>query len=311
MICDLRFVISAQRPRTRVCIKFAAMTLHQRTGQIDGHPTTYFDSASGYYGLRQPAIVLVPSMFLMARSYAATCRELMREGFRVVALEMPGTGRSTQTSADWSFDDYAYWLACAIDEIGLVEPALIGHSVSAGVVLTCAARHPSRVGSIVVCDATGCRSGADRLLRIVPGRLMDAIDELAFDVRTAPDALFNATHHPRDCMHQFRLTKLCQLPIAQRVHRPTLIAWGARDRTMPLRFAIELDRAMSDASLYVSQEGSHDWIVDRPDEFARAVRRFVVDKVRAPLEASQIRYLGVPVSETSHHSDYLSTGTAG
>lgn len=285
------------------------MVLHERIGQIDGQPTVYFDSATGYYGLRRPTVVLVPSMFLMARSYATTCRELVRAGFRVVVLEMPGTSRSTRTSADWSFDDYAYWLAGAIDEIGLSEPTVIGHSVSAGVVMTCAARHPSRVGAIVVADATGCRACRDPMWRIVPGRIMDAIDELAFDVRSAPDAIYNATHHPRDCMHQLALTRLSQLPIAQRVHRPTLIAWGARDRTMPLRYAMELDRVMSDASLYVSQEGSHDWIVDRADEFARVVREFVDRDHGLPRAASQIRYLNSSICYAS--GGYRSTGTAG
>jgi pimeloyl-ACP methyl ester carboxylesterase len=289
------------------------MLLHERIGQIDGHRTVYFDSAAGYYSLRRPAAVLVPSMLLMARSYAATCRQLVRLGFRVVALELPGSGRSTRSAANWSFEDYAYWLACAVEEIGLSEPTLVGHSASAGVVLTCAARHPSHVGAVVVSDATGCRWHADHLWRIVAGRLMDAIDELAFGVRSAPDALYNATHHPRDFVHQLRLARLCQLHIAQRVHRPTLIAWGARDRTMPLRFAAELHHVISDASLYVSREGSHDWIVERAEEFARVVRAFVDDTVKPPLAASQISYLGLPVCETASGGppDYLSTGIAG
>ena len=62
---------------------------------------------------------------------------------------------------------------------------------------------------------------------------------------------------------------------ANHVRAPTLIAWGARDHTFPLRCAEALREAMPNASVYVSQRGSHDWLIDRAPEFAAALRAFV------------------------------------
>jgi pimeloyl-ACP methyl ester carboxylesterase len=60
---------------------------------------------------------------------------------------------------------------------------------------------------------------------------------------------------------------------------PTLLAWGDRDRTVPLACASRLGREIPDAKLVVGS-GSHDWLVTAPDAFAATLRRFVEESVR-------------------------------
>ena len=64
-------------------------------------------------------------------------------------------------------------------------------------------------------------------------------------------------------------------PHAARVRAPTLLAWGARDHTIPIRCAHTLRGLIPGASLYVSRHGSHDWMIDRAPEFASVVRAFI------------------------------------
>lgn len=250
------------------------MHIRERFVEVDGLRTRYLDACIDE-GVDAPTIVLVPSMFLLARSYRPTMKALGRRGFRVVAIELPGTGGSSSPTSRWGFEDYAYWLVEAIETMGMQGPALIGHSVSGPVVLTAAARHGSRVGPIALCDSSGGSKESDSLWRVIPARCIDAIEELAFDLRATPDVLFNLAHHPRQSLNLFRLTKLSQARLAQRVHAPTLLAWGARDHTMPLRCARTIEQVMSNATTYVSREGSHDWIIERADEFAGAVDAFL------------------------------------
>ncbi|WP_437586026.1 alpha/beta fold hydrolase [Sorangium sp. So ce1000] len=49
----------------------------------------------------------------------------------------------------------------------------------------------------------------------------------------------------------------------------------ARDLTAPLGSALAIQRWIPDSTLVVSSEGGHDWLVERPAEFADAVARLM------------------------------------
>jgi pimeloyl-ACP methyl ester carboxylesterase len=63
--------------------------------------------------------------------------------------------------------------------------------------------------------------------------------------------------------------------VAHDVKRPVLLAWGAMDFVMPVAGARELANLLPDAQLYVSQRGSHDWLIERAEEFGAMLERFV------------------------------------
>src|SRR3954463_5353908 len=105
------------------------------------------------YGDGARAIVLVPSMYLLARTYAPTASALVAldPTVRVITIELPGSGGSSSLPVRWTHEDYAYFLVHALEVLHIERPAaLIGHSNSAAVVLTAAARHPRYVGPIVL-----------------------------------------------------------------------------------------------------------------------------------------------------------------
>jgi pimeloyl-ACP methyl ester carboxylesterase len=62
-----------------------------------------------------------------------------------------------------------------------------------------------------------------------------------------------------------------------RVSIPTLVAWGERDHTLPPRCAAEFARILPVTRVYLSRRGSHNWLIQRPDEFAAAVGEFAAE----------------------------------
>jgi hypothetical protein len=64
------------------------------------------------------------------------------------------------------------------------------------------------------------------------------------------------------------------LSVAQ-VKVPTLIAWGRRDKTIPLYAAGTFFKLIPNSHVYISDEGSHNWLIQRPEEFCQAVTEFV------------------------------------
>lgn len=222
----------------------------------------------------EPA-VLVASMLVVVGSYNRTTDELAKRGFRVTTVELPGSGWSSHVDRPWSFERYADFVPALLDALRVDVPTLIGHSNSAAVALLTAARHPRRVSRLVLGDSVGADPRAT-VPRLVLGRLLDGLIEAKLSFQGWHHVAGNALRHPRNLLNQIRLSARTDLrPDASRVDVPVLLAWGRRDWTTLPRSLHELQRVLPNASTYVSPTGSHDWMVDHPEEFAAAVADFV------------------------------------
>ncbi len=89
---------------------------------------------------------------------------------RIVAPDLLGFGRSQRPTTGYTADDHADAIAGCLDELGIVEPAIVGaHSLGCLVGLALAARHPGRVAAIVgagpplYADRVSARSGISQL----------------------------------------------------------------------------------------------------------------------------------------------------
>ena len=161
------------------------------------------------------------------------------------------------------------------DALSLERPTVVGHSNSGGAALVAAARYPAAVGRLVLADTVG-GDVSPSLLRVLIGRAIDACLEPRLTVFGWHHVIGNSLVHFKDFFGQVWKSIHEDLRAnANHVRAPTLIAWGARDHTFPLRCAEALREAMPNASVYVSQRGSHDWLIDRAPEFAAALRAFV------------------------------------
>ena len=76
-------------------------------------------------------------------------RYLAHHGYGVLALDLPGHGRS-EGPALASVGELADWVTAVQDAAGVKQAAIIGHSMGSLIALECAARHPDRVVKIAL-----------------------------------------------------------------------------------------------------------------------------------------------------------------
>jgi pimeloyl-ACP methyl ester carboxylesterase len=76
-------------------------------------------------------------------------RYLAHHGYGVLALDLPGHGRS-EGPALASVGELADWIAAAAAAAGARSAAIVGHSMGSLIALECAARHPDRVAKIAL-----------------------------------------------------------------------------------------------------------------------------------------------------------------
>lgn len=71
------------------------------------------------------------------------------KNYRVIALDLPGFGKTTCTRSDWSIENYSKDLLAFIDVLALKQVCIIGHSMSGDIMLAAAlTKHPEIVGLV-------------------------------------------------------------------------------------------------------------------------------------------------------------------
>ncbi|MFK4789749.1 alpha/beta fold hydrolase [Microbacterium sp. ZW T5_56] len=96
-------------------------------------------------------MILVPGLWLDARSWDPVIPALNDAGFRPLPLTMPGTGRPADGVADIGIQDWVNAVVAAIDAAD--EPVvLVGHSGGGNVVWGAADRRPERVARVIFVD---------------------------------------------------------------------------------------------------------------------------------------------------------------
>ena len=101
-----------------------------------------------------PAVVLLHGGGQSRSAWRGAARRLAHEGYRAVAMDLRGHGRSDWSpSANYSFDDYSDDLARTIHALG-GSAALIGASLGGHVGVVTAARFPEKIRALALADVT-------------------------------------------------------------------------------------------------------------------------------------------------------------
>ncbi|MEJ2027958.1 MAG: alpha/beta hydrolase [Limibacillus sp.] len=97
----------------------------------------------------KPAIVFLHGAGMDHTVWALQSRYFAHRGYGVLALDLPGHGRSEGTALA-TIEDWADWTARFIEAAGLKQAALVGHSMGSLIALATAAQHPERVRALAL-----------------------------------------------------------------------------------------------------------------------------------------------------------------
>ncbi len=229
----------------------------------------------------------------------------LAERYRVLVVDLPGFGRSSNHWAGPVLDHYVDVLDDLLAEIP--EPvSFVGNSLGAVTSLLFASNHPSRVDRVVLADMPGMTgiprlwtrgaqvpAAISRALALpVPAPVMQrAIGALYARAAmhrpermdSAVRAAFNANYATRGqidtmlAVGRMAIGELGRLPIPAMVHAldmPALLIWGAHDRLTPAHAARRVSVG-SKRRVVVIPDAGHCPQLDAPSEFLAAVLPFL------------------------------------
>ncbi|MGP1677481.1 MAG: alpha/beta fold hydrolase [Burkholderiales bacterium] len=110
---------------------------------------TYVYTGGKTFDAKLPTVVFVHGAQCDHSVWILQSRYLAHHGYGVLAVDLPGHGRSAAPALA-SVEDLAEWLIAMQDAAGVNEAAIVGHSMGSLIALECAARHPGRVTKIAL-----------------------------------------------------------------------------------------------------------------------------------------------------------------
>ncbi|MET8677465.1 alpha/beta fold hydrolase [Streptomyces sp. NPDC004647] len=259
------------------------------TTAIEGITVGYDDEGSG-----EP-LVLVHGHPFDRSMWAPQIAEFAGAGQRVIAPDLRGYGESTVIPGKTPLDVFARDIAALLDHLAVDRIVLGGLSMGGQIVLEFYRLFPERVRGLLLAD-TFARAEteegrkvrnelADRLLR-------EGMRGYADEVLAKMIAPYNVGAMPAVAEHVHRMMRgsspegaaaalrgraerpdYCDL--LEKISVPTLVVVGRDDEFTPVADAEFMYQRIPDSALAVIEGAAHMPNLERPDEFHRALHRFL------------------------------------
>ena len=239
-----------------------------------------------------PCVLLVHGAGMDHSVWALQSRYLAHRGRVVLAVDLPGHGRSGGEALT-AIPDLADWLIALLDAVGVAQAALAGHSMGALACLSAAARYPERLRALA-------------LLGVAPKMPVhpDLLALAAADDHKAFELIDDWAHGPRAHLGGHPLAGTWLLGSGERllerarpgvlhsdlaacnayaegadeaaqVRCPTRLVLGADDKMTPAKAGAKLAQMIPGAEAVVIPDCGHMMMTERPDATLDALRAIV------------------------------------
>jgi pimeloyl-ACP methyl ester carboxylesterase len=284
---------------------------------LHGHQVVYRIAGSG------PPVVLVHGMVNSSRHWQAVATRLAAR-YTVIAPDLVGHGDSATPRGDYSLGAHAAVIRDLLSALGIERATMVGHSLGGGVAMVYFWQFPERVERLALVSSGGLGPDVSPLLRTIalPGatalvslaahpRVTGGLDRAGATLRArgswvgvqlqaiaralrpleGPGAREAFVHSLRAVIdaHGQRVSATDRLYLLEAV--PTLIAWGERDRTIPLAHGRAAHAAVPHSRFVTFPDAAHFPHLEAPAELAAALDEFIAATEPAALDETAWRSL--------------------
>lgn len=210
---------------------------------------------------------------------------LLREKYRVVAVDFAGFGLSDEPNEVWGVEQYTRSIEALVRELGIVRPIIICHSFGGRVATLYASRN--EVKSMIFADAAGVRPkrtwryyykvySYKAMKRCLPLLIGKEKAQMLIDQRRRSSASSDynrATPMMRAILSKCVNEDLCHvMPL---ITAPVLLFWGDKDTATPISDAYRMQSLMKDAGLVVAEGAGHFAMLEQAELWQATLKSFL------------------------------------
>src|ERR1700739_1997478 len=127
--------------------------------ELHGDRVAYRDDGDG------EGLLLIHGMAGSSDSWRSVLPQLSKK-FRVIAPDLLGHGESAKPRSDYSLGAFAVFLRDFLDELGVSQATVVGHSLGGGVAMQFVYQHPDYVKRLVLISSGGLGPDVGLILRL-------------------------------------------------------------------------------------------------------------------------------------------------
>ena len=284
---------------------------------LHGHEVVYRIAGEG------PPVVLIHGMVNASRHWAAVA-ERLAERHLVIAPDLIGHGDSATPRGDYSLGAHAAVIRDLLSALGIERATMVGHSLGGGVAMVYFWQFPERVERLALVSSGGLGDEVSPLLRsaALPGasalislathrRVTGTLDRAGTALRERGSwvggqlqAIARALRPLESAGQREAFVQTLRAVIdrhGQRVSAtdrlyllrdmPTLIAWGERDRTIPVEHGVAAHRAVPGSRFVTIPGAAHFPHLERPDALAAVLEDFIASTEPARYDEAMLEAL--------------------
>ena len=221
-------------------------------------------------------------------SWQQTVIRLNSRGFNVLALDLPGFGKSESPGSVWNTVDYARFVNGFLKDVDIDPVLILGHGFGGSVALRMAGDKMSTYKGLILVSPilsydvptlTPSQIFKLRLKRMYQYMLKyPVINRLLRSVRELVRPFFGPVEYQKSTgiMHKIlkNIRKEDVSEILPYVRIPTLLIWGSKDIYNPLTNAQKMVSELSDSEIKVYDNVGFNLQIIEPDQLSRDVFEF-------------------------------------
>lgn len=213
--------------------------------------------------------------------------DLLKEQYQVIAVDMPGFGKSEEPETVWNSYDFANHIEALLEHLAIDRFHLLGHSHGGRVSIILASRHPQKVGKMVLVDSAGLIRKKSLKVKIririfkILKRIYQAVtfwdrseNKMEKFYRRFGSDDYKATP---GIMRRIMVRVLSDdlRPQLAKIKASTLLIWGADDQDTPVEMGKIMEAEIPDAGLVVFEQAGHYSFLDQIGRFQAVMRVFM------------------------------------
>ncbi len=216
--------------------------------------------------------------------------------YHIIVVDLPGHGESvSKNTLGYTITDQAERLHLFLEAKNVKDFYLFGHSMGGAVALRYAGDHISNVKALILIDSMGLEQtksdGVKLVERSDKNPLYDVCTEerletlLSYSMYKPPyipdiikDALLQEKCSRRDLekiLYEDMYKDVDVSDIANKIHIPTLILWGDKDRMTHIDNATLFHDTIQKSQLVILKEIGHVPLLEDPEQTADVVDKFI------------------------------------
>lgn len=206
-------------------------------------------------------------------------QDILKQRFQVIALDLPGFGKSDLPKQAWDLNDYLNFVFKFLEHMEIKNCYLLGQSFGGRIAIKAASKYPQKINKLILVSAAGIRpkksvinkfSKKFKQFSFLPG--YNLLRKIFYKIILKNNEYLEELGIKKE-IHQ-KVVSLDLTSLLEKIEIPTLIVWGKNDKITPLKHAYLMNKKIKNSFLEILPCG-HSPHREYPEKLAEKIFHFL------------------------------------